>query len=604
MEEQQKFEVAQEPQEPKKKGSKKGIVIALIVVIIAAALGAGYYFLFKNDSTKLQITAKDKVANSVDKIGAKAGDVFEDFENIGKRKINENLSKKPFTDKYTITGKINEISISDVSESDVTMAKSMINGQNIVIDTKGNLADNKFFAELSMTGEKIGNLVFNNEAIGVQVPSVESKYYTLFKSSLAESEDYAMFATMFDMVSNVLNSAEEGKYEFTDDEIKHFEKTYKGIIKDNIKDDRIKSESVEITVDGKNEKCDKVTYSIDAATAKSILTAYVEAFEKDTEGQDIILNKVTAIIEDTKILELYGAEMGMTMTADQLKTTAKEALPQLISELKAEVEALSTEGEGTIDIIVYATATKTHRVEVVVPDAGKATIDLEENGIKMSLTVENQEVMTIDIENKDNKFTATANMMNQMVLDITNEKSDNGNNMVAKLSFNDGYDNITAQLGIKNTIKEDSDKKLDEDIEISLVMEADGEKIDVALNINRLAEIVDSVDIPELNTTNSIDIVKEGYLDEMLGTSSYDDYDYDYEDMYNTIDTTTNTTNTTVNSTETEDIDYNDIYEQVEEIQNMQNSINVEDMNYDDVQQQVEEIQNLQDSINMNSLGL
>lgn len=564
MEEQQKFEVAQEPQEPqepKKKGSKKGLVIGLIIVLIVAALGAGYYFFFKNDATKLQLSDKDKVVNSVDKIDAKVGEIFDDFKKIGERKINENLKEKSFTDKYTITGKINEISISDVSETDVSMAKSMLNGQNIVIDTKGNWADNKFFAELSLTGEKLGNLVFNNEAVGVQIPSIESKYYTIFKNSLAESEDYAMLAKVFDVVTDALNSVEDGKYELTDEELKHFENTYADIIKDNINKDKISSESVEIIVDGETKKCDKVTYSIDAETLKTILNAYITAFENDTEGQDILLDKISALLVDTKLLELYT---GTAITADELKTEVKSKLPEMITQIKSEVESLSTEDSGKIDIVVYATATTTYRVEVVIPDEDgqtiKATIDLEDKGMKISLTVAEQEMMTIDIENKDNKFTATANIMNQMVLDITNEKTDNGNNMVAKFTFDDGYDNITAQLGLKNTIKEDSAKKLDEDIEISLVLEEDGEKIDVVLNINRLAEIVESVDVPELNATNSIDIVKEGYLDKIFGTSLlYDDYNYK---TINTLETT----NSDIDSTEV--IDYDELYRQLEELEN------------------------------------
>lgn len=564
MEEQQKFEVAQEPQEPqepKKKGSKKGLVIGLIIVLIVAALGAGYYFFFKNDATKLQLSDKDKVVNSVDKIDAKVGEIFDDFKKIGERKINENLKEKSFTDKYTITGKINEISISDVSETDVSMAKSMLNGQNIVIDTKGNWADNKFFAELSLTGEKLGNLVFNNEAVGVQIPSIESKYYTIFKNSLAESEDYAMLAKVFDVVTDALNSVEDGKYELTDEELKHFENTYADIIKDNINKDKISSESVEIIVDGETKKCDKVTYSIDAETLKTILNAYITAFENDTEGQDILLDKISALLVDTKLLELYT---GTAITADELKTEVKSKLLEMITQIKSEVESLSTEDSGKIDIVVYATATTTYRVEVVIPDEDgqtiKATIDLEDKGMKISLTVAEQEMMTIDIENKDNKFTATANIMNQMVLDITNEKTDNGNNMVAKFTFDDGYDNITAQLGLKNTIKEDSAKKLDEDIEISLVLEEDGEKIDVVLNINRLAEIVESVDVPELNATNSIDIVKEGYLDKIFGTSLlYDDYNYK---TINTLETT----NSDIDSTEV--IDYDELYRQLEELEN------------------------------------
>lgn len=583
MEEEQKFEVAQEPQEPKKKGSKKGLVIGLIIVLIAAALGAGYYFFFKNDSTKLQLTDKSKVANSVDKIGAKAGEVFEDFEKIGERKINENLTNKAFTDKYTITGKINELSVEGVTENDVNMAKSMLNGQNIVIDTKGNMAENKFFAELSVTGQKLGNLVFNNEAIGVQVPSVESKYYTVFKNSLKESREYAMLATYFDMLMNVANSAEAGKYELTEKEVKHFEDTYGDIIKDNINKDRISSENAEVTINGETKKCDKVTYSVDAATAKTILTAYVEAFEKDTEGQEIILNKVAAIIEDTKILELYGAELGMTVTADQLKSQVKMMLPQLISELKSELNGLSTEGEGTIDVVVYANATTTYRVEVVIPEGGIIAVDLEDNGMKISMNVQGQEVMTIDIENKDNKFTATANMMNQMVLDITNEKGNNGNNLVAKVTVNDGYETVTMELGFKNTIKEDSDRKLDEDMEISFKVNVEGQKIDVAMMINRVAEIVDNVDVPELNATNSIDIVKEGYLDQLLSGGSIN--------MNNmTAPSYNNNTNTLTESVDRDNIDVTvdsdeDLNKQLEELN-----------------KQLEELEN--STVDMNSLGL
>ncbi len=569
MEEQQKFEVAQEPQEPqepKKKGSKKGLVIGIIIVLIAVALGAGYYFFFKNDATKLQLSDKDKVVNSVDKIDAKVGEIFEDFKKIGERKINENLKEKPFTDKYTITGKINEISISDVSEIDVSMAKSMLNGQNIVIDTKGNWEDNKFFAELSLTGEKLGNLVFNNEAVGVQIPSIESKYYTIFKNSLAESEDYAMVATVFDVVTDALNSVEDGKYELTDEELKHFENTYADIIKDNIDKDKISSESVEITVDGETKKCDKVTYSVDAETLKTILNAYITAFENDTEGQDILLDKISALLVDTKLLELYT---GTAITADELKTEVKSMLPEMITQIKSEVESLSTENSGKIDIVVYATATTTYKVEVVIPaETGqtiKATIDLEDKGMKISLTAAEQEMMTIDIENKDNKFTATANIMNQMVLDITNEKTDNGNNMVAKFTFDDGYDNITAQLGLKNTIKEDSAKKLDEDIEISLVLEEDEEKIDVVLNINRLAEIVESVDVPELNATNSIDLIKEGYLDEIFGTSLLNDDYYD-------VDSLTRLTP----QTEVKTIDVDELYRELDELENSMENTTVD----------------------------
>ena len=64
----------------------------------------------------------------------------------------------------------------------------------------------------------------------------------------------------------------------------------------------ISTKSGEIKVDGKKKKCTKTIVKLSDSDVRDIISDYIEAFEKDDKGKEIILNKLSGII---KILILY-----------------------------------------------------------------------------------------------------------------------------------------------------------------------------------------------------------------------------------------------------------------------------------------------------------
>lgn len=566
MEEEQKFEVSQ-PEEPKKNGSKKGLIIGLVIVLILALAGGAYYYFFVNKSTKLQLSDKDKIVNSLDKIEAKVDEITEGYKGESKRKISDNLAKKPFKNTFTITGEINEIDIDGVKASDVAMVKQLISGQQIVLDGQGNFSENKYYAELTAAGQKIGNLVFNDNVIGVQVPLVESKYYALFKDSLASSnyKDLAEIFGVFKYLSD--DSLDLDKYKFSDKEEKHFKDTYGKVLDKYVTDDKISKEATEVTIDGKTKKCDKVVYTLDNATIKSLLKDYVETLKNDTEGQEIIFNKVSDIAEATKVLELAG------ISKEQLKSQVTLMIPQMVEQVLAVIDEIPFE---KAEIIAYATNTETYKVELSVyaedGDALKITADLRDKGMKIAVSIENEELLVADIENGDDGLKAIVEM-DEVKFEITDKKEKDSNKFSMKVTANELNEKTTMELRATTKVNEDTDKKLNEDIELALIVEVNDEKVDVVLNVNKVVEIVDSISVPEVTKENAIDIVREGYLDAVMKELTGSSYKKNTGDNFDIPSITTPDTTTQNNTVTNTTIDTNSLNNELNNIVNDMNSL-------------------------------
>lgn len=543
MEEEQKFEVSQ-PEEPKKKGSKKGLIIGLVIVLILALAGGAYYYFFVNKSTKLQLSDKDKIVNSLDKIEAKVDEITEGYKGENKRKISDNLAKKPFKNKYTITGKINEIDIDGVSASDIAMVKQLISGQQIILDGQGNFSENKYYADLTAAGQKIGNLIFNDKVIGVQVPALESKYYALFKDSLANSE-YKELEEIFGLFKYLSDdSFDIEKYKLSDKEEKHFKDTYGKILEKYVTDDKISKEATEVTVDGKSKKCDKVVYTLDNATIKSLLKDYVETFKNDKEGQDIIFNKVLDIADAIKVFEIAG------VSKEQVKSQITTMIPQMTEQVLSAIDEIPFE---KAEIIAYATSTETYKIELSVYAQGEAlkiTADLRDKGMKIAVSIGNEELLVVDIENGNDGLKATAEM-DEVKFEIANKREKNNEEFSIKATANELNEKTTIELKATTKVNEDTDKKLNEDIELALIVNVNDEKIDVALNLNKVVEIVDSISVPEITKENAIDIVREGYLDQVMKEITGSGHiNYNLDTNVNKLNTTTNN-NTMINNNNT-----------------------------------------------------
>lgn len=506
MEEEQNFEVQQ--QEPNNKGSKKGLIIAIVIVLILALAGGLYYYFFMNDSTKLQLSNKDKITSALSKVEAKVDEITEGYKNVKERKIAKNLATKPFKNTSTLTAQINELDVEGIEASDVAMAKQLVSGQSITIEEQGNLSEGKVYAKLTALGQEIGNLVLNNNVIGVQVPLLEQKYYAISKDSLSSSK-YSKLAEIF----NNLNATSENQvnldnFKLSDSEEKHFKDTYGKVFKQYVTDERITTESAEITVDGKNQKCDKVTYTLDNAAIKSLLKEYATTVKNDTEGQNIVINKVLNIAEEFKVLELAG------MTKEQLKTQATSMIPTMLDSLIEGIDEITLE---KLEIVVYATNTTTYKIEAGIyegTNAAKIVAELREKGMKISLQEQSQNLMVFDVEDGNDGLKASIEA-EDVKLEISNKKESDTNTFTLKAS-SEGYDATTIEFRVTAKVNEDTDTKLNQDIEVAIKVKADEVNMDLVLKLNSVTEIVDSITVPEITAENSIDVIKEGYLDSIL----------------------------------------------------------------------------------------
>lgn len=552
MEEEQKFEV-QQPGGPNKKKSKKGLIIAIVIILILAVAGGVCWYFFFNKDTKLQMSEESKVSNAANKVSSKLEEITEGYTKSEPRKISKNLAEKPFKTNVTVTGSINNFTMTGVDSSSVEIIKQAIAGQEVTGEVQGNVKEGKFFGKLTAAGQEIGDLVFNNNVAAVKLPS-EEKYYALFKDSLASSAQYSELAEIFEMSKYLTaDSMNLEKYSFSENDKKHFTDTYGNIFKDSINKDNIKKESAEVTVDGKTEKCDKITYTLNTEDIKNLLKKYVETIKNDTEGQDIVLNKFLDMADEMKVFDTL-AENGMTgMSKDSIKSMVKNYMPQILESLNEAIDEIAIE---KVEVVVYATNTTTYKVEAGIyqgTNSMKLIAELRDKGINVVVNYMDKEVVKFDLEDGNEGLKATIEFSGAKI-EATYKKENNEETVTIKADLTALVgENANAEVTVKETVNEDTETKLDDNVNMTLKVNATGVNIDVSLNAKTVTEIVDSITVPEVTTTNAIDVVKEGYLDKMMSGSSTlpttPSLPTNTTPSTTTPDTTTPSTNTTTNTT-------------------------------------------------------
>lgn len=519
MEEEQKFEV-QQPGNSKQKGSKKGLVIAIVIILILAVAGGVCWYFFFNKDTKLQMSEESKVSNAANKVSSKLEEITEGYTKSEPRKISKNLAEKPFKTNVTVTGSINDFTMTGVDSSSVEAIKQAIAGKELTGEIQGNIKEGKLFGKLTAAGQEIGNLVFNNNVAAVKVPSQE-KYYALFKDSLASSAQYSELAEIFEMSKYLTaDSMNLEKYSFSENDKKHFTDNYGNIFKDSINKDNIKKESAEVTVDGKTEKCDKITYTLNNEDIKNLLKKYVETIKNDTEGQDIVLNKFLDIAEEMKLFDML-AQNGVTgMSKDSIKSMVKNYMPQILESLNEAIDEITIE---KVEVVVYATNTTTYKVEAGIyqgTNSMKLIAELRDKGMNVVVNYMDKEVVKFDLEDGNEGLKATIEFSGAKI-EAAYKKGNNEETITIKADMTAlAGETTTVELTVKETVTEDTETKLDDNVNMSIKVKATGVNIDVSLDAKTVTEIVDSITVPEVTTTEAIDVVKEGYLDKMMSGSS------------------------------------------------------------------------------------
>lgn len=161
----------------------------------------------------------------------------------------------------------------------------------------------------------------------------------------------------------------------------------------------ISTKSGEIKVDGKKKKCTKTIVKLDDSDVRDIINAYIEAFEKDDEGKEILIDKVS------KIAELAGSsldeESKSKLSKDNLEKTLDEGIEQLKSSLESTVKF-----DGDVIITSYGTIFNTYGIDIEYKeDSNSAVLELVfvKDGADIKVEVNDNEMLTGKITNEKSK---------------------------------------------------------------------------------------------------------------------------------------------------------------------------------------------------------
>ena len=503
-------EVNSEPKMPKK--SKKKFIIIGIVVVLVLVIAA---IVFGVCTGRVNFTKKSKLFSAISKAEETVTAPLDALMETGTTEITNNLEGRDIQYTAEITGSIDSFEgsalTSSISTEEIEAVKSLINGAKINLDLKIDPADKAVEGNVKLSIQDLldeiqANIIYNNNAIAFNLPDFSEKYLAVFGDTVQGTE-YAELAQIFEAIegmdweSTISTISELG---FTEEELKHFEDTYDGLLKEQIESDMIETESGDIEVDGKDKNCTKVILTLSDKDVQNILKAYIEAFESDDEGKKIIAEKVAGFAG------ILSSQTGMEVTADDVVSQMDE----LISQLKDSLDTITFEGD--IVVTAYATLLNTYAIDIeYTEDSNSALLQLVfgKEGTDLSVEVNDVEMITGKIVDEKEKKSIQFNMDQSGVkanaeLGV-NLKSDTETEYFMTFDFEQNGTKIAVGNVSANTnVTKNDAEEYAADTTIKFSLEAADGKFGATLNLKESMKLAD-VSIQEINRTNAIDVLGE-----------------------------------------------------------------------------------------------
>lgn len=495
-------EVKVSGKKPAKKAKKIIISVVIIAIIVIAALLALFF------TGHLNLTKGAKAWEGIEKMGETFSEPIDELSESYKTKISENLGEKPIEYQAEISAKVDELEVTGMSSSDKQTVDDIIellDGSKINLDLKVDTKEKDYAGKISASIKDVienisADIVYKDNTVAFRSEDINEDYLAISKDSLEESE-YDEYAEIFDAIEGL--SLEDSKeLMFSEEEIKHFKDTYKDILKKELKDKDMKTSSDKVKVDGKSKKCTKVVVTLDDSDVADLVSSYIDTFKDDDEGKEIIKEKAI------KIAELADQDLD----SDDID----EFFDEFIEEAESMVDEI--EFDGNVKITTYATATKTYRTDVEI-EIDDETANLQfvynKDNTEITLNVAEQEIGTLKIVNEKNnkefKLSLNEEVVGQKIeagLQFKNEDKRN----TTVLTFNGEIEGVEAKVTLteEETRTTDTDKelarenKLSFDIDVTNLVTAKG-----SITIKNNMKVVDSVDIPEITSENSVQILTD-----------------------------------------------------------------------------------------------
>lgn len=463
---------------------KLKIIIPVLVIVIIAIVAAIVVF----TGNKFAFTDKSKVSMGLSKtmnsftVSDDIKDEFSDYKYAKNMEnnpyeaeiqmsIDSNIDNLDGIGDETLTEVIKTI-LEEVSDANITLKLSMDSK-----DRKGTMGIN-LDAE-NIIGNISGDVAFTSDEIAFRSKDLNEQYITVSKEDI-EDED---FQNMFDMIDSLFDM-NYSKIKFTKEEIKYLKDTYGSIFEGFITNDMMNSEKSEFEVNGKSKSCTKEILTIENDKLKELLNKYIETYQNDEKGKEIIENKINSI---------YG-EVSSKRYIEQIN--------DMIDDLKDAIDDI----ENTkIEFVTYCSLTEVYGTEIILTiDGDSASIKetFNDNETKVIITIVDEEIADFSIKNNKNEMTISGKIAindNELNIDITIATT--------KIEFavamnQDGEKLGSFEVSCDINTKKNTEKEFEQSAISKLAIDVPGViSGDFSFDMNEKINIVNKIEFPDFDNS-------------------------------------------------------------------------------------------------------
>ncbi len=478
--------------------AKKIIIAIVAILVVLGGTFAGLWFF--TDVFNFLKPANDVFSNQIQKALNLEGAKFSNYSDFLKEY--KEMSNKPVSSKINMSANLN---ISEL-DSDIqdTINKSELR-MEAYSDTSNKKSQSKIGLFTNNSEVLTLDLVQNDSTIGIGCKDLYDKYVAVKMEDLIKyiGEQSDLSSSELDTLLNSSLSSID-PYELlyiSDDDLKHFDDTYKDCLEKLISKDCYSTEkNVEVEVDDKDVK----------TTAYYLTLTGKDAYD--------FLDKLTGLIKDDDVLcKIIAEKVNLILGASSQDKISdekvKDVIEQLTSSMLEELESMKDATDSAIQIAVYSDNSNPVRIELNILDDVEQSDDKETvftieyaknktlykifNGKTELISLVNEYTKNSD-EEKAGKFEAKYSGSSVGTLEY--ELIDKKDESKIDLSLDIPLADISADIEIstKGDYKKE-DVQLEGSISFKYKRESAEIKFDGSMNYG-------DVSIPELTSGNSVNV--------------------------------------------------------------------------------------------------
>lgn len=484
--------------------AKKIIIPILIVLIILVTLGGVFAFLwFKTSLLNFLKPSDDIFADQVKKAFNLQDAKFSNYSDT--LKDYKELSEKPVKAKLNVTAKLNISDLDDEIEEVVNKCKLTIESNS---DIKNKKSQNKIGLYSNNSEVLTVDMVANDGKVGIGCKDLYDKYLAISMEDLIDymKKEGNMDEEELQMLSKITSGDSINPYDLlyiSDEDLKHFDENYSiDKILDLIsKDCFSKEDKVEVKVDGEDVKTYASYLTLTGADAYKFAEDFSNKLKDDSVVTKLVADKANMVLE-------YAGQDKIS------ENDVKNYMNQIFDSMLDELEGLKDEKDSAVQIAIYSKNNQPVRIDVNmledVEDSDKETLlSIEYAKNKDIYTIYNDGKAYISVVNdyekkgKDEykgKLTAKASGMSIGTLEYDIVCKDK------ESKFNLNLNIPLADVSAKIELSSNGDYKK-EPVDVNGLISFNYGKESAEIKFDGTVEYGD-VSIPELNSSNSINVLK------------------------------------------------------------------------------------------------